>query len=39
MARHKIAIVVGSLRKGSTNRKVAQSICAFAGDRLDCSIV
>ena len=39
MARHKIAIVVGSLRKGSINRKVAQSICAFAGDRLDCGIV
>jgi chromate reductase len=39
MARHKIAIVVGSLRKGSINRKVARSICAFASDKLDCTIV
>jgi chromate reductase len=39
MAKHKIAIVVGSLREGSVNRKVAQSICAFASDRLDCTIV
>ena len=39
MTRHKIAIVVGSLRRDSINRKVAQSICAFAGERLDCSIV
>ncbi len=39
MPRHKIAIVVGSLRSASINRKVARSICAFAGDRLDCDIV
>jgi chromate reductase len=39
MARHKIAIIVGSLRKDSINRKVARSICSFAGDRLDCGIV
>jgi len=39
MARHNIAIVVGSLRKDSVNRKVAQAICAIANDRLDCSIV
>ena len=39
MTRHKIAIIVGSLRRESINRKVAQSICAFASDRLDCSIV
>lgn len=39
MARHKIAIVVGSLRKDSINRKVARSICAFASDKLDCRIV
>ena len=39
MDRHKIAIVVGSLRRDSINRKVAQSICAFATDKLDCSIV
>jgi chromate reductase, NAD(P)H dehydrogenase (quinone) len=36
---HKIAILVGSLRKGSINRRVANSICAFAGDKLDCEIV
>ena len=36
---HKIAIIVGSLRKDSLNRKVARSICAFAGDMLDCEIV
>lgn len=39
MTKHKIAIVVGSLRKGSINRKVARSICSFASDMLDCSIV
>jgi chromate reductase, NAD(P)H dehydrogenase (quinone) len=39
MARHKIAILVGSLRRDSLNRKVAQSICAFAGEQLDCGIV
>ena len=39
MTRHRIAIVVGSLRAGSINRKVARSICAFAADRLDCDIV
>jgi chromate reductase len=36
---YKIAILVGSLRKDSTNRKVAQSICAIRGDNLDCSMV
>ena len=39
MTRHRIAIVVGSLREDSLNRKVARSICAFASDRLDCTIV
>ncbi|QAY79270.1 NADPH-dependent FMN reductase [Sphingosinicella sp. BN140058] len=39
MSRHRIAIIVGSLRAGSLNRKVAQSICAFASDTLDCGIV
>jgi chromate reductase len=39
MTRHKIAILVGSLREGSINRKVARSICAFASDKLDCDIV
>jgi chromate reductase len=39
MTKHKIAIVVGSLRRDSINRKVARSICAFTSDMLDCSIV
>lgn len=39
MAAHEIAILVGSLREGSINRRVARSICAFAGGRLDCKIV
>ena len=39
MERYKTAILVGSLRAGSINRKVARSICSFASDRLDCSIV
>jgi chromate reductase len=39
MTKHKIAIVVGSLREGSINRRVAKSICAFASDMLDCTIV
>ena len=39
MTSHRIAILVGSLRKDSINRKVARSICAFAGDKLDCEIV
>jgi chromate reductase len=36
---YKIAIIVGSLREGSINRKVARSICAIRGDNLDCSMV
>ena len=39
MSKHKIAIVVGSLRRESINRKVARSICAFTSDVLDCTIV
>jgi chromate reductase len=39
MDRHRIAIVVGSLRRDSINRKVAKSICAFASKMLDCHIV
>jgi chromate reductase len=34
-----IAIVVGSLRRDSINRKVARSLCALAGERLNCDIV
>ena len=36
---YKIAIIVGSLRKGSLNQKVARSICAMRNDNLDCSMV
>jgi chromate reductase len=36
---YKIAILVGSLREGSLNRKVARSICAIRGDNLDCSMI
>lgn len=39
MERYKVAIVVGSLREGSINRKVAKSLCTMAHDRLDCDIV
>ena len=39
MTKHRIAILVGSLRKDSINRKIGRSICAFAGDMLDCEIV
>ena len=39
MDRYKIAIVVGSLRKDSINRKVARSLCAMAHERLDCDII
>jgi chromate reductase len=35
---HRVAIVVGSLRRDSLNRKVARSICAFS-QMLDCYIV
>ena len=36
---YRIAIIVGSLREGSINRKVARTICAIRDDKLDCSIV
>ena len=36
---YKIAILVGSLRKDSINRKVARSICALRDDNLDCSMI
>ena len=36
---YKIAIIVGSLREGSFNRRVARSICAIRGDNLDCSMI
>jgi len=36
---YKIAILVGSLREGSINRKIARSICALRNDNLDCSMI
>jgi chromate reductase len=36
---HKIAIIVGSLRRESINRRIAHSICALSGDKLDCRMV
>ncbi len=36
---YRIAIIVGSLREDSINRKVARSMCAIRGDDLECSIV
>ena len=36
---YKIAIIVGSLRKDSLNRRVARSICGLRGDNLECSMV
>jgi NAD(P)H-dependent FMN reductase len=36
---YKIAIIVGSLRQDSINRKVARSICALRDDNLDCSVI
>jgi chromate reductase len=39
MATHRIATIVGSLRKDSINRKIGRTICAMRGDHLDCSVV
>jgi chromate reductase len=39
MANYKIAILVGSLRKDSINRKIARSMCAMRGDHLECGMV
>ena len=39
MDKHKIAILVGSLRKDSLNRRVAQTMCAVRDDSLECTIV
>ena len=36
---YKIAIIVGSLREGRINRKVARSICAIRDDNLDCTMI
>ena len=39
MANYKIAMIVGSLRKDSINRKIARSMCAMRGDNLECAMV
>jgi chromate reductase len=39
MTSYKVAILVGSLRQNSLNRRIAQSICALRSDHLDCSII
>ena len=39
MAKYQIAILVGSLRDGSINRRIGRSICAIEHERLDCRIV
>jgi len=39
MPNYQIAIIVGSLREGSINRKVARSMCAIRGDNLQCQMV
>jgi chromate reductase len=36
---YNIAILVGSLRKESYNRKIARSVCAIRGDNLECTMV
>jgi chromate reductase len=36
---YKIAILVGSLRKESYNRRIARSVCAMRGDDLECQMV
>ena len=36
---YKIAILVGSLRKDSLNRRVANSMCAIRNDNLECEVV
>ncbi len=36
---YKIAILVGSLREASLNRKIANSICAIRSDNLSCEMV
>lgn len=39
MTLHKIAILVGSLRKESLNRKIALSVTEFAKGTLDCRLI
>lgn len=39
MPQHSIALVVGSIREASLNRKVAKAICASSPAALDCRII
>lgn len=39
MARYKIAVLVGSLRKDSWNRKIARALVERAGPDLDCGFI
>jgi chromate reductase len=39
MVRKKIAVIVGSLRKGSFNRKMARALISLAPDSLECELV
>ena len=39
MTQHKIAVVVGSLRADSLNRKLAKALCNLSPGTLDCGIV
>lgn len=39
MARYKIGLIVGSLRKESTNRKIALSVAEFSHQKLDCEMI
>ena len=37
--RHKVGIIVGSLRRDSINRKIAKSIAAFTSEWLECDFI
>lgn len=39
MKKHQIAILVGSSRRASTNRRIAHAVAAFTKDVLDCELV
>ena len=39
MTAYKVAVVVGSIREDSLNRKIARAMCAATPDSLDCKLV
>ncbi len=39
MAREKVAVLIGSLRKGSYNRKMAKALMALAPASLECEVI